>query len=257
MGYQMKTKNELRYSRFELFSYGRIKNLREKSVIIVGVGGLGAVVSELLTRFGIGKIVIFDYDTLEIANMNRLIYKPSQIGLKKVRAIKQYLNEVNPDTKIVALPYDITTSPGIAYFEKELKKTDLLFGCVDTFHVRMMMNTWCVKFKKSYIDGGASEDGINGAVQTIIPGKTACYRCNVVSSQQTVNRRAGTGERSGRCHITSLPTTMAIISALQVQEGIKYLLGFGKVTPYLLYNGIEGSITRIELQRNPNCYVCR
>ena len=49
--------------------YERIRTL---SVLIVGLGGVGAVAAEILTRCGIGKLLLFDHDTVEIANMNRL-----------------------------------------------------------------------------------------------------------------------------------------------------------------------------------------
>lgn len=65
--------------------------IREKSVIIVGVGGVGSVVAEMLTRCGIGKLILFDYDKVELANMNRLFYQPHQCGLSKVEAAKNTL----------------------------------------------------------------------------------------------------------------------------------------------------------------------
>ncbi len=49
-------------------NYARIRNY---SVIIVGMGGVGSVAAEMLTRCGIGKLLMFDYDKVEIANMNR------------------------------------------------------------------------------------------------------------------------------------------------------------------------------------------
>lgn len=54
------------------------------TVIVVGVGGVGAVVAEMLARCGIGKLILFDYDHVELANMNRLFYTPDQVGQSKV-----------------------------------------------------------------------------------------------------------------------------------------------------------------------------
>jgi len=51
-------------------------NIKNYSVIIVGIGGIGAVVAEMLTRCGVGKLILYDYDHVEIANMNRLFYTP-------------------------------------------------------------------------------------------------------------------------------------------------------------------------------------
>jgi len=52
------------------------EKIKEMSAIIVGVGGVGSVVAEMLTRCGIGKLILYDYDKVELANMNRLFYTP-------------------------------------------------------------------------------------------------------------------------------------------------------------------------------------
>jgi ubiquitin-like modifier-activating enzyme 5 len=64
------------------------KDIRKYTVAVVGVGGVGSVVAEMLARCGIGKLVLFDYDKVELANMNRLFYQPHQAGLSKVEAAK-------------------------------------------------------------------------------------------------------------------------------------------------------------------------
>ena len=48
-----------------------LQRIRDFSVAIVGVGGVGSVTAEMLTRCGIGKLIMFDYDKVELANMNR------------------------------------------------------------------------------------------------------------------------------------------------------------------------------------------
>jgi len=44
-----------------------------------GIGGVGSVAAEMLTRCGIGRLLLYDYDTVELANMNRLFFKPDQV----------------------------------------------------------------------------------------------------------------------------------------------------------------------------------
>ena len=56
------------------------EKIREYSVAIVGIGGVGSVTAEMLTRCGIGKLIMFDYDKVELANMNRLFFQPHQAG---------------------------------------------------------------------------------------------------------------------------------------------------------------------------------
>lgn len=67
------------------------EKIRELSVLIVGLGGIGSVAAEMLTRCGIGKLIMYDYDTVEIANMNRLFFRPEQAGMTKTAAAQQTL----------------------------------------------------------------------------------------------------------------------------------------------------------------------
>ena len=56
---------------------GEYRKIREKAVAVVGVGGVGSVAAEMLTRCGVGRLQLYDFDTVEIANMNRLFFRPS------------------------------------------------------------------------------------------------------------------------------------------------------------------------------------
>jgi ubiquitin-like modifier-activating enzyme 5 len=70
------------------------EDIRKLSVIVVGLGGIGSVAAEMLTRCGIGKLLLFDYDTVELANMNRLFFRPEQAGMTKTAAAKQVRRRV-------------------------------------------------------------------------------------------------------------------------------------------------------------------
>jgi ubiquitin-like modifier-activating enzyme 5 len=56
------------------------ETIRDFAVAIVGLGGVGSVAAEMLTRCGIGKLLLFDYDKVELANMNRLFFTPDQVN---------------------------------------------------------------------------------------------------------------------------------------------------------------------------------
>lgn len=63
----------------------------------------------MLTRCGIGKLLLFDYDTVEIANMNRLFFRPEQAGMTKTSAARQTVEAINPDVIFEDFHYDITS----------------------------------------------------------------------------------------------------------------------------------------------------
>lgn len=55
------------------------------------------------------QLILFDYDTVELANMNRLFFQPHQAGLSKVEAAAATLSEINPDVTLETYNYNITT----------------------------------------------------------------------------------------------------------------------------------------------------
>lgn len=94
------------------------ENIRNFTVAIVGIGGVGSVTAEMLTRCGIGKLILFDYDKVELANMNRLFFQPHQSGLTKVEAAADTLKSINPDVDISTHNYNITSVDNFNDFTK-------------------------------------------------------------------------------------------------------------------------------------------
>lgn len=161
--------------------YQKIRNF---SAIIVGVGGVGSVCAEMLVRCGIGKLILYDYDKVELANMNRLFYTPEQIGLDKVDAAKQSLEKINPDVIIEGYSFNIVSNQ---YFDKFLEriekgglnndKIDIILSCVDNYGARMAINKACNILNQIWMESGVSENAMSGHIQFIIPGETACFAC--------------------------------------------------------------------------------
>ena len=80
--------------------------LNKKCVLVVGIGGVGGYVCDALVRSGIGKIVIVDFDIVDITNINRQIVAfMSTVGRKKVDVMKERLLDINPNLDIVC--YDM------------------------------------------------------------------------------------------------------------------------------------------------------
>ncbi len=72
------------------------KVLANKKVGIIGAGGIGSNVAVSLARSGIGKLIIADFDNVEITNLNRQYYFINQIGKSKTKALLENLNNINP-----------------------------------------------------------------------------------------------------------------------------------------------------------------
>ncbi|KAL4713932.1 hypothetical protein ACJJTC_015586 [Scirpophaga incertulas] len=234
------------------------EKIRELSVAVVGVGGVGSVTAEMLTRCGIGKLILFDYDKVELANMNRLFFQPHQAGLSKVDAAAATLQNINPDVTIDAYNYNITTVDNFQKFCDTIRAgsltggpVDLVLSCVDNFEARMAINTACNELNQNWFESGVSENAVSGHIQFIVPGETACFACApplVVASK--IDEK--TLKREGVC-AASLPTTMGIVAGFLVQNTLKYLLSFGNVTHYLGYSALTDYFPTMSLKPNPQC----
>uniref|UniRef100_A0A803T129 Ubiquitin-like modifier-activating enzyme 5 n=1 Tax=Anolis carolinensis TaxID=28377 RepID=A0A803T129_ANOCA len=235
------------------------EQIRSFAVAIVGVGGVGSVTAEMLTRCGIGKLLLFDYDKVELANMNRLFFQPHQAGLSKVQAAEHTLRNINPDVQFEVHNYNITTMENFQQFMdrisngglEEGKPVDLVLSCVDNFEARMAINTVCNELGQVWMESGVSENAVSGHIQLIIPGESACFACApplVVAA----NIDEKTLKREGVC-AASLPTTMGVVAGLLVQNVLKYLLNFGTVSFYLGYNAMQDFFPSMTMKPNPQC----
>lgn len=72
------------------------KRFASASVAVCGLGGLGSHIAFALARAGIGRLILIDFDKVEITNLNRQQYKADQIGLDKTEALKRNLKEIAP-----------------------------------------------------------------------------------------------------------------------------------------------------------------
>lgn len=235
------------------------ERIRDKSVAVVGVGGVGSVTADMLTRCGIGKLILFDYDKVELANMNRLFFTPDQAGLSKVDAAAKTLTFINPDVRIETHNYNITTVESFDKFLNTIQTggvlpntpVDLVLSCVDNFEARMAINTACNELGFNWFESGVSENAVSGHIQFIRPGETACFACApplVVAE----NIDEKTLKREGVC-AASLPTTMGITAGMLVQNTLKYLLDFGEVSDYLGYNAMNDFFPKMTLKPNSQC----
>lgn len=234
------------------------ERIRDFTVAVVGVGGVGSVTAEMLTRCGIGKLILFDYDKVELANMNRLFFQPHQAGMSKVQAAEKTLKNINPDVEFETHNYNITTMDNFKHFMGRIQcgglqggAVNLVLSCVDNFEARMAINMACNEIEQNWIESGVSENAVSGHIQLIKPGETACFACApplVVAE----NIDEKTLKREGVC-AASLPTTMGVVAGLLVQNTLKYLLEFGSVTHYLGYSALTDFFPTMSMKPNPGC----
>ncbi len=82
--------------------------LKESTVAICGLGGLGSNIAISLARAGVGTLILIDFDRVDITNLNRQQYKASQLGMEKARALTENLREINPYLRLISHTAKVT-----------------------------------------------------------------------------------------------------------------------------------------------------
>ncbi|MFX1450916.1 MAG: ThiF family adenylyltransferase [Promethearchaeota archaeon] len=157
-----------RQRRISIFDQNTIRN---SSVLIVGVGGLGCEIVKNLALIGLGKLIIVDMDRVEISNLShQLLYSFSDIHKPKVKVIEEKIKNLNPLIEIETYYCKIEEAPMNLF-----NKADLILGCLDNWGARQYINQKCIQFKTILIDGAI--EGFNGTIQIVFPRKTGCLAC--------------------------------------------------------------------------------
>ena len=93
--------------------------LKDSCVAVFGVGGVGSFASEALVRSGLGKIILVDYDIIDISNLNRQIHATTKtIGLPKVDVMKERLLDINPELDVVVYREKYNSETSISLYQK-------------------------------------------------------------------------------------------------------------------------------------------
>lgn len=114
-----------------------LEALSTKTIMVVGVGGVGSACAEALARGGIGKLILVDNDEIKISNINRQLFAlHSTIGMKKVYAAKKRLKDIRPDICIDTLPIFVS-SETIEIINQH--KCDLIIDAIDDTDAKVLL----------------------------------------------------------------------------------------------------------------------
>ena len=162
------------------FGSGVQSALAELHIGIVGLGGTGSAVAELLCRLGVGRLSLFDGDDLDSTNVNRVIGSTvSDAGTKKVVIAKRHLDAIGVGTRVLALEQHITAEKAAT----ALRDCDVVFGCTDKQRPRAILSALALRYCIPVFDMGVLISsiegeivGVNGRVTSLMPGE-ACLFC--------------------------------------------------------------------------------
>ena len=130
------------------------------TVGICGLGGLGSNIAITLARAGVGKLILIDFDKVDITNLHRQQYKASQVGMYKTEALRENLTEINP-----YLETEIQTVCVTEKNAKELlKDCDIICEAFDNAECKAMLtNLVLEEMPEKYIVAASGMAGMGSA----------------------------------------------------------------------------------------------
>ena len=208
------------------------KRLLDSKVAVVGAGGLGGHVIELLARQGIGYLRIIDGDAFARHNLNRQVFATERtIGAGKVTAAAERVAEINPDVQVDQCPVMLEQQNA----EKLLAGMDIVVDALDTLGARRLLAECARKLRLPLVHAAIA--GFTGQVATILPDEQG--GCSLFESRQELDRGIETT-------LGNPAPTPAIAAALQAQEVVKLITGFGEpLCGKVLYFDLEYNVFEI------------
>ena len=146
--------------------------LKDASVLVSRVGGLGSVVAYELAAAGIGRLVLAHAGDIKPSDLNRqLLMTHDGLGSSRVESAQRRLKELNPRLEIVAVPENVTEENAA----KLVGEVDLVVDCAPLFPERFAMNRQCIQQGKPLVD--CAMYACEFQITTILPGQTPCLAC--------------------------------------------------------------------------------
>ncbi|MBA3030175.1 MAG: HesA/MoeB/ThiF family protein [Desulfobacteraceae bacterium] len=198
------------------FSAGDQIRLLKSSVCVVGLGGLGGIVVEILSRTGIGKLKFIDGDVFEESNLNRQFISTSEtIGFSKAREAENRVHKINPS---------IETQCFDSFLNKDnaqdlLTGTDVVVDCLDNLKTRFLIEQECKSLNIPLVFGAVA--GHQGQVMTIFPEDEGLAKI--------YGHEGALPEKGIELQLGALASCVSVIASMECTEVIKILLKKGNV----------------------------
>ncbi len=117
--------------------------ISEKCVMVVGLGGVGAIAAESLARFGVGKLILVDHDVVVQSNLNRQVHATIEtVGMKKTEAMIKRIRSIKPDCDLIGLDLFVSQQTLPIMFDQNV---DYVIDAIDTVGSKCDLIEFCQK----------------------------------------------------------------------------------------------------------------
>ncbi len=239
----------LRYSRQIIlpnFGYEQQLKLQQSTVLLIGLGGLGSPIAMYLASSGIGHLMINDFDTIDLSNIQRqILYQQSHIGLSKANTALKQLQAINSDINITEIDRKLNQTELTDYAQQ----ADVIVDASDNFATRYLINQVAVATKTALVSGAAIRFEGQVVIFSNQSQDSGCYHClyGNVSEQDTTCADNGV-----------MAPVVGMIGSLQALETIKYLtIGSSLESRLFILDATTMESRIIKLKADPKCKICQ
>lgn len=206
------------------------KNLKNKHVLLLGVGGIGSHTSHSLVAMGLGEITLLDFDRIELSNITRqMLYDESDIGKLKIEVAKEKLEKYNKNTQINIINKQISNENDLEQIISSINKIDFVISTLDTPRgkIRHIIDKVLYDKEIPYIfNGNVDMTLLSGPI--FLKGKTKSFSDYIPILKKQSNDSI-LSEINSRFSSQVIEPLNSIAGQICSVEVLKYLTGIGQV----------------------------
>jgi len=185
------------------------ERLAAARVLLVGAGGLGSAAGFYLAAAGVGAIDVMDGDAVELSNLQRqILHATADLGRPKAESACDAMTRLNPHVKAVPRRERLTAANAPA----RLHDAEFVIDATDNFASKFLIADACHAANRPYSHAGISR--FRGQTMTVLPGRTACYRCVFERPPDEAGASRRRKDRSAPCRACSAPSRQGKLSSI-------------------------------------------
>jgi molybdopterin/thiamine biosynthesis adenylyltransferase len=218
------------------------RKLKDASVMVSRVGGVGSVVAYELAAAGIGKLVLAHAGNVKPSDLNRqLLMTHDWIGKPRIESIRRRLLDLNPRLELVTVAENVSQENAAEL----VRQCDLIVDCAPLFPERFAMNRQAVVQNKPLVECAMYE--MEAHITTVIPTRSPCLQCVFPDDPPTWKRQ-----------FPVLGAVSGTVACMGAVEAVKLITGMGQpLAGRLLRMDLRKmSFQTMKITRRPDCPVC-
>ena len=219
------------------------QKLKDASVLVSRLGGVGGTVAYYLAAAGVGKLVVAHAGNVKPSDLNRqLLMTTDWLGKPRIESAERRLRELNPNVEVHGVGENMSDDNAADL----VSQVDIVVDGAPLFVERFAMNKACVEQGKPLVECAMYD--LTAQLTTLIPGQTPCLACLYPEEPPAWKREFPVfGAVSG------------MIASMAAMEAIKLITGIGEslINKMLWVNLRTMSFRTLPISQNLECEVCR